>query len=150
MCLSIPIIFALHCTVSQARGSTMGDQKKILSTGDQIQQVNTGDSTTGGFHIFEFHKGSADVLIKILLIAALIVLAYLWVRRKYKRARNRIRHHPMMGEVAQALTQMAEAQRLGPAYPLAVLNANRRPERREDDEDDIEAARTPRSCTRHL
>ena len=125
----------MSCFVIALAGIT-GQQKKTLSTGDQIQQEVSGDSTLGGFHVFEFHKGSADMLTKILLLIAVLVLAYLWVRRRYKKARNQlVQHHPMMGEVAQALTQVIEAQRLGPAYPMAVL-PRRTGRRNDDDEDD--------------
>ena len=80
-----------------ATNGRMGNQKKFLSTGDQIQQINAGDSTTGGFHVFEFHEGSANTLTKILLLIAVLLLAYLWIRRKYKKAARKFRgHHPMM------------------------------------------------------
>ena len=125
--------FVILTTITVTNGSVMGDQKKVLSIGDQIQQVNRGDSTTGGFHVFEFHKGSTDMIIKFLLFAAIVALAYLWIKRRFKKSRGRYtQHHPMMGQVAQALTQVVEAQRLGPAYPLSVLP--RRADRHEDED----------------
>ena len=134
-----------------ANNGRMGDQKKVLSTGDQIQQVNAGDSTTGGFHIFEFHEGSANTLTKILLLIAVLALAYLWIRRKYRKAAQRLRgqHHPMMGDIAAALTQAAGHQILGPAYPMSVLPQNNRVnsnQQRGEEDEDVERGR--RFCPR--
>lgn len=113
----------------------MGSQSKTLSVGDQIQQDIAGDSTTGGFHVIEFHKGSTDIVIRIALIVALIALMYIWIRRRIKKAQEALsaarNAQPLMGEVARALTNLADQRSSnGPAYPMSVI-----PPRQENTED---------------
>ena len=135
----VVLIFLTLCRCeARSTATKMGNQVKTLSTGDQIQQENYGDSTTGGFHVFEFHKGSADTLMRVSLIAAILVLAYLWIRNRYKKARNTVtNNYPLMGEVARALTQLSDQQRIGPAYPMSIVRpADTGRHLDEDDEED--------------
>lgn len=72
----------------------------------QNQNTVEGDSTVGGFHVFEVHQASADLFIRIAFVVILIILIYLFIKKRAKKAMR----DKFLSPILQQLTGSSSTQ----------------------------------------